>query len=280
MDSSLFPTSGENSAAGQHRHAMAPRPIGEPMDGLQVRWSDLKDDTEGGPGQSSREVVRELDGHGLKVQDGQEVAARAPTPLKQKKVRGCIGCDCCQRRRTKRTVPLFVSALALVLALVVHLTALAALLLFVVLALVMVVASVAFLGVLCLYMSLRIGFSMRFGAPQIHLAKHASIDGCRAMQDTPSPGREDSAMPKAVEDRKEDSKSEPEPHPFQGAFSLEELTDPLVWKQKEVLTQMASERQSLLPPETFMEVFEMDKEAFDQLPRWRQDELKKQRGLF
>lgn len=60
-------------------------------------------------------------------------------------------------------------------------------------------------------------------------------------------------------------------------FTLEDLTNPLIWRQLDV---KPNERETLLTDRTFVSVFGMDKEGFQKLPRWRRDALKKQKHLF
>lgn len=60
-------------------------------------------------------------------------------------------------------------------------------------------------------------------------------------------------------------------------FTLEELTNPAIWRHLDV---KPTERETLLTAQTFVLVFGMDKEAFQKLPRWRRDALKKQNQLF
>jgi len=60
-------------------------------------------------------------------------------------------------------------------------------------------------------------------------------------------------------------------------FTLEELTNPLIWRQLDV---KPNERETFLTAQTFISVFGMDREAFQKLPRWRRDFLKKQKHLF
>jgi len=60
-------------------------------------------------------------------------------------------------------------------------------------------------------------------------------------------------------------------------FTLEELPNPLIWTKLDV---KPNERETLLAAQTFISVFGMDREAFQKLPRWRRDALKKQKNLF
>jgi len=59
--------------------------------------------------------------------------------------------------------------------------------------------------------------------------------------------------------------------------TLEEITDPLIWRNLEV---NPAEREMLLPDKRFQELFGTDKDNFQALPKWRRDRLRKTIGIF
>jgi len=60
-------------------------------------------------------------------------------------------------------------------------------------------------------------------------------------------------------------------------YTLEELTDPLIWRNLEV---NPAEREMLLPDGRFRELFSTDKDHFQELPKWRRERLRKTIGFF
>jgi len=63
-------------------------------------------------------------------------------------------------------------------------------------------------------------------------------------------------------------------------YSLEELTDPCLWKRKPDIAERPDEREQFLAPSVFETVFGMTKEDFAKLPKWKMSNLKKERMLF
>jgi len=61
-------------------------------------------------------------------------------------------------------------------------------------------------------------------------------------------------------------------------YSLAQLTDSKVWRT--LPNVVPAEREQLLSPPDFEEVFEMRKDDFEKLPRWKRDWMKQSRALF
>jgi len=61
-------------------------------------------------------------------------------------------------------------------------------------------------------------------------------------------------------------------------YSLAQMTDSKVWRALPNVNP--TEREKLLSPRDFQEVFEMSREEFEKLPRWKRDVMKQRRALF
>jgi len=86
------------------------------------------------------------------------------------------------------------------------------------------------------------------------------------------PERRDSATKLQMEE------PEKEAEPAQTInYTLEQLTNPRIWRGLRI---NPTERESMLPDSTFRELFQMEKEAFRWLPKWKRDIQKKKLGLF
>lgn len=60
-------------------------------------------------------------------------------------------------------------------------------------------------------------------------------------------------------------------------YTLEQLTQKHIWEKFDL---KATEREQYLADSVFEEVFGMNKEAFAKVPKWKKDNLKKQKNLF
>merc|ERR1712137_395660 len=83
----------------------------------------------------------------------------------------------------------------------------------------------------------------------------------------PTPAKSDTAVA---------GSSHPSPEEV-GEMSLEELQDPAAWKAKNV---DPAHRERYLGCHEFKNFFGVDKFAFSDLPKWKQDKLKKDHKLF
>merc|ERR1712137_278011 len=83
----------------------------------------------------------------------------------------------------------------------------------------------------------------------------------------PAPAKSDTAVA---------GSSHPSPEEV-GEMSLEELQDPAVWKARNV---DPAHRERYLGCHEFKNLFGVDKFAFSDLPKWKQDKLKKDHKLF
>lgn len=63
----------------------------------------------------------------------------------------------------------------------------------------------------------------------------------------------------------------------EGCFSLEELQNPAVWKDRGI---EASRREEYLTDAAFLGLFGMTKEDFAKMPKWKRDGRKREHGLF
>jgi len=91
--------------------------------------------------------------------------------------------------------------------------------------------------------------------------------------------RRDSSPELQMEEQREGEEPEKEAEPAQimMEYTLEQLTNPKIWRELQV---NPSERESLLPNSTFKDLFHMEKNAFRALPKWKRDIQKKKLGLF
>merc|ERR1712137_928634 len=87
------------------------------------------------------------------------------------------------------------------------------------------------------------------------------------VKDEPAPAKSDTAVA---------GSSHPSPEEV-GEMSLEELQDPAAWKAKNV---DPAHRERYLGCHEFKNLFGVDKFAFSDLPKWKQDKLKKDHKLF
>merc|ERR1712137_1337639 len=87
------------------------------------------------------------------------------------------------------------------------------------------------------------------------------------VKDEPAPAKSDTAVA---------GSSHPSPEEV-GEMSLEELQDPAAWKAKNV---DPAHRERYLGCHEFKNLSGVDKFAFSDLPKWKQDKLKKDHKLF